>query len=228
MKKTLLILIIMISLCITGCSNTTYNLYINLNSKGETLRFNYENIDDMETLLEQNISSSSTLSDMKLNYSVVNSSVEINHIFDNINDLKKSEAIMMVYNDVNVDVTNDITKISMHGYNNSKFVCGEFDEGCELVLDKLTFNLTSEYQIVSSNADIIDKSNNKYTWILTAENRDEIYFSYNNEIRWDIVIKNFIRNNSKLITIVAISVVLLILLIVFVYKFFKKVKENNS
>lgn len=227
MKRKLLGIIMLVML-LTGCSNVTYDFSINLNSFEENLNFSYSDINNMEDLVKENLENSPSLVGKDIKYNITNLGVDINYTFDDILQIEDSTAIKMVYNDIKVSRVDNITTVTMQGYNNSQFVCGEFDEGCSLVLDKVTFNLNSEYKIKSTNADIKDEKNNKYTWILNSEIRDTIYFSYTDEVRWDIVIKNFVMINfSKLILFGAISMVL-ILILIFGIKFLKKYKENND
>lgn len=227
MKKRLLVIIMFVML-LTGCSNVTYNLNINLDSFEENLSFRYSNVNNMEDLVKENLDSSPYLLDKDIKYNVSNFDVNIDYTFNDIFDVEDSTAIGMVYNDVKVSRNDNVTTVTMQGYNNSQFVCGEFDEGCFIVLDQVTFNLNSEYKIKSTNADIVDEKNNKYTWILNSEIRDTIYFSYTDEVRWDIVIRNFVFDNSSMLILVGTISVVLIVVLIFGFIFLKKYKENNN
>lgn len=227
MKKKLLGILILVIL-LTGCSNVNYDLNINLNSFEENLSFSYSDINNIEDLVKENLKSSPTLVDKNIKYNVNNSNVNINYVFNEIVEIEDSTAIKMIYDDVNVSRVDNVTTVTMQGYNNSQFVCGEFDEGCFLVLDKVTFNLNSEYKIKSTNADIKDEKNNKYTWILNSEIRDTIYFSYTDEVRWDIVVKNFVMKNFSKLILFGTIFIILILILIFGIKFLKKYKENND
>lgn len=227
MKKKLLGILILVIL-LTGCSNVNYDLNINLNSFEENLNFSYSDINNMEDLVKENIENSPSLVGKDIKYNITNLGVDINYSFDDILQIEDSTAIKMVYNDIRVSRVDNITTVTMQGYNNSQFVCGEFDEGCFLVLDKVTFNLNSEYKIKSTNADIKDEKNNKYTWILNSEIRDTIYFSYTDEVRWDIVIKNFVMTNFSKLILFGTIFIILILILIFGIKCLKKYKENND
>lgn len=227
MKKKILGILILVIL-LTGCSNVNYDLNINLNSFEENLNFSYSDINNMEDLVKENIENSPSLVGKDIKYNITNLGVDINYTFDDILQIEDSTAIKMVYNDIRVSRVDNITTVTMQGYNNSQFVCGEFDEGCFLVLDKVTFNLNSEYKIKTTNADIKDEKNNKYTWILNSEIRDTIYFSYTDEVRWDIVIKNFVMTNFSKLILFGTIFIILILILIFGIKFLKKYKENND
>lgn len=227
MKKRLLG-IMMLAMLLTGCSNVTYNLNINLNSFEENLSFRYSNIDNMEDLVKENLNSSPQLVGKDIKYNVTDLSVNLDYLFNEVSEIEDSVAIGMVYDDVKVTRDGNVTTVTMQGYNNSDFVCGEFDEGCSLVLDQVTVNLNSEYKIKSTNADIIDSKNNKYTWILNSQVRDTIYFSYTDEIRWDIVIKNFIADNFNVLILIGSISIIVVLVLIFGIKFLKKYKESNN
>lgn len=227
MKKKLLWIMIL-AMLLTGCSNVTYNLNINLNSFEENLSFKHSNVDNMEDLVKENLDSSPQLVGKDIKYDVTNLSVNVDYMFNDVFDIQDSVAIGMVYNDIKVTHDGNVTTVAMQDYNNSQFVCGEFDEGCFLVLDQVTFNLNSEYKIKSTNADIRDEKNNKYTWILNSQVRDTLYFSYTDEIRWDIVIKNFIADNFSMIILIGSISIVVILILIFGIKFLKKYKESNN
>jgi len=227
MKKRLLG-IAMLTMLLTGCSEVTYNLNINLNSFEEHLSFRYSNINDMEELVKENLDSSPQLVGKDIKYDVTSLSVNVDYMFNDILEIEDSVAIGMVYDDIKVTRNGNVTTVTMQGYNNSQFVCGEFDEGCYLVLDQVTFNLNSEYKIESTNADIRDEKNNKFTWILNSQIRDTLYFSYTDEIRWDIVIKNYIATNFSMLILIGSISIIVVLVLIFGIKFLKKYKESNN
>lgn len=231
MKKKYLFLLAIVLVFVTGCSNVSYDLDVYLNSFEEKLSLEHGGSDmpsDLDVLIEDNVNNMPSLKGGKVDYNVTNSEIEITHQFDDIHFIERSEMIKTLYDKVIITQSDNLTTVRLQGYNNTRFVCGEFDEGCLLTLDNITFTLSSEYQIVSSNANSINERKNQHTWVFTSQNKDEFYFSYSDEIRWDVVVRNFITKHSTLLVVGGIMLLIAIVLLVFVGIFIRKNKENNS
>lgn len=228
MKRKRLYLLVIIFFLLTGCSNVSYDLDIYINSFEEKLSFDYGSSYISNTLIEDNINNITSLKDENIEYTISGSTAEIIHKFDDIHFIEQNEVIKGLYDRVIISKIGNITTVRLQDYNNARFVCGEFDEGCLLTLDKVTFTLSSEYQIISSNADLINDKKNQHTWIFNEQIKDEFYFSYSDKIRWDIVVKNFIEKNSTILVISGIILFITIVMLVLVGIFIRKNKENNS
>ena len=227
-KKLFLILFLLIF--VTGCGNISYNLDIRRNKIYENLNMELDDsyqISELKTIVEENINSYPTSKIKNVSYEVDSNNVNIDNWFNNISDLSDNEIISRLYNDVTVDISDNKTSVTFKDYNKASFECGEFDEGCLLVLDKVTVNLASEYEITDSNADLVDTKNNKYTWVLDAES-DDIYFSYSNKVLWNIVIKNYFKEHYDVIILTTVCITVLLGGTIILIKFLKAMKENNS
>lgn len=230
MKRRKVFFVMFLLLLTTGCGNVSYNVDIRRNKIYENLNIEINQLEQevpLQTLVEENINYYPEDIIKNISYTVLNNTINLNNWFNDISSISSDELVGMLYEDVNVDINNKLTTVTFKNYNKSSFECGEFDEGCFLTLDKIEVNLISEYEIVSSNADIVDAKNNKYTWILDI-NSGDIYFSYSNKVLWNIVIKNYVNENYEMLIIVGVCLVIFISAILFIIKFLKKFKENNS
>lgn len=227
MKKKILLLIGI--LLLTGCSTVSYNLEINLNSNNEKIYFEGVTGSNIEQRLNLALKQNQNFSGENIEYNTSGSYVEIFNSFEDISNLNIYPTISMIYNHSEIIKNGNITNIRLTDYNNSMFVCGEYAENCsEVVVKNLIVNIISEYKIISNNADVVNESENKYTWYFNGTPKEILYFSYSDEIRWDIVIKNFIKNNLNTIVLVSILVGTLIAGLVFLGIFLKKMKANND
>lgn len=230
MNKKKLFLILFLLIFVTGCGNISYNLDIRRNNTYESLNMELNDsyqILELKNIVEENINSYPTSTTKNVSYEVDSNKVNIFNSFDSIYNLSDNEIINRFYDKVNISVEDNITSVIFTSYNTSSFECGEFDEGCLLVLDKVTVNLTSEYEIIDNNADFVDKKHNKYTWILDSES-DDIYFSYSDKVLWNIVIKNYLKEHYDLMILTIICIVALFGGTIILIKFLKSMKENNS
>jgi len=229
MKKILGIL--MMAFILTGCSSVTYNLDIYVDSFEEKLYFEYgrsDGLGNLDTLIQDNIKNIPSLKQENVEYDVTSSTVEIAHKFNDAMWISQSDIIKTLYNTVLVNKKGNVTTVRLKGYNNSRFVCGEFDEGCMLTLDKITFRLNSEYQILASNADMINVNKNQHIWEFDAHTKEEVYFSYSDKIRWDVVIRNFIQSHMTLLIVIGVLLGVAIVGLIAVGIFVYKNKKNNS
>lgn len=227
-KKMLLLLLSL--LFVTGCGNISYDIDIRRNKIYENLEieiFDFHRDLDLNSIVNDNIKVYPSSEIKNVNYEVNNNKINIFNNFNSIKNLSTNKIIGMFYNQVDVKINDNITKVVLSEYNNTWFECGEFDEDCSQVLDKVNVTLTSEYEIIDSNADLIDKRKNKYTWILDYQSND-LYFSYSDMILWNIVIKNFINENYDKIILWSVCLAILLTIIIMLVKFLKTMKENNS
>lgn len=81
----------------------------------------------------------------------------------------KSRIINNCFESHIVEETSDYLYVNLSG----KFTC--------LYSDEITVNVTSDYAVIENNADRINK--NKYTWLLTDEDNEEIVFSVSKNVK---------------------------------------------
>ncbi len=81
-------------------------------------------------------------------------------------------------------------------------------------------------KLVGHNADEVDEKNNIYTWnVNETSNKDYIYFKFGPELRYDVIIKDYIINNLTSLIIIGI---LILIIIVISLKLALKIKKNNE
>jgi len=85
------------------------------------------------------------------------------------NNFDKSRIISNCFQNYIVEETDDYLYVELTG----KFSC--------LYSDEVTVNVISDYAVFENNADEVNK--NKYTWVLTSEDDEEIVFSVSKNIK---------------------------------------------
>lgn len=81
-------------------------------------------------------------------------------------------------------------------------------------------------EVTASNAEEIDEKNNIYTWIVSEDSEtDYIYFKIGPKVRYGVVVMDYIQNNLASIVIITSTIVLLAATIAFIYI---KSKKNNE
>lgn len=81
-------------------------------------------------------------------------------------------------------------------------------------------------EVVSSNADEIDKKNNIYTWIVSEDNdTDYINFKIGPKVKYNVIIMDYIQDNIISIIVVGLATIILASVILYIYV---KSKKNNE
>lgn len=152
--------------------------------------------------------------------------------FKNVVEFKKSKILSDVFKNISVSKEQNITKMIISGYdyysiytNNSE--SPEYDPAKDkTAVKKMTIAIELEKEVVNSNADRFDNESNTYYWELDPyTTKKEISISYNQNTRYDIVIKNIIKNN--LFTFIGYTIIIVCVSIIAV-KFGFKSKNNST
>ena len=225
--KTKIFLLALILCFLTGCSNIKYTLKVNHNYNYEEISFDYgkTNSEMVKSQIDENINSYDVNLD-DISYTVTNNTAVINNKFKYLSQLKDNLFIKELYENVVVETNGNITNVSLSGINNSSFECGEFDESCDMFFDEIEFILKSEYEIVDSNADLIDAKTNTYTWKI-GPNSGNVKFSVSDNILWRILILNFISENVDKTIMAFIITVIIAFIAFFAIRFYARYKSNN-
>lgn len=199
MKKKVLFIICLFLL--TGC-DVVYNLDVKDIDRIESIKFNLkesdnvpvnENVDGDVDYLSDNLK---MLTDTYYNedYNSLNNdstdkyfyekkrnndnSFSLNYIFNN-NNYSFSNALNYCFENISVD---DNEKYLIFDFKNSS-VC--FEQDIYDRLDKVTINIKTDYDVVSNNADEVNK--NTYSWILSKKDIEkEIYIKMKKNKNADI------------------------------------------
>jgi len=231
MKKIKLVFLLFLIIFISGC-DADYNITVKSNGKIEEkliLDFETSSLEttDPEKFLEDTIKSYKD-SGVYVNYSITkkvgkqNSQVIIKREYNSLTDLKENSEILslafeniLIFNDYGVygfQTTGEYKKDNIFGGGISY----------EPTFNNITINAKSYNEIVETNASSCDKNTNICTWNLD-EKIDEFYlqFKYNNSKRYDIIIKEYIKNTWPALTIIAIVIVVILVV-------YNVIKKRNS
>lgn len=81
-------------------------------------------------------------------------------------------------------------------------------------------------EVANHNADKVDKKNNIYTWKINKNTtKDTIYFKIGPDVRYDVMIMDYIQNN--LFSIIIIGGIFIFIIVLSLY-FYIKVKKSNE
>lgn len=232
MRLRRIVLIIAITLTLTGCVNADYNLTINkdlsvlenvnISATKEYFDSFYMNLP--VTIVEENYNSDwiNPLKENNYKYELRKNnypypSVFVEKKYNNLNEYsQKTVFLEQSFEDLIIKTNNNLYQIQTVNF--LPYVEDQTDEG--FPISNLSINIKLPFVVTESNADKIDKSTNTYTWIIDEETKDkEINITFDKS-------KIYIYNISwyiSLIIIIVISIVTLIIVIINV----KKNKNNN-
>ncbi len=150
-------------------------------------------------------------------------------IQNNYNDFTSytnSEYFTKLFEKANVTYDNGLFKFETSGdYHRNDVFSVDLSQHYLYNLDKININIKFYNVVESHNADKVDNANNTYTWVLDKKDSyRNIVFKLKDDIRYDIMFKDFF-NRNKILIIVLCGVILL--LIYGIIKFKRIIKKNN-
>lgn len=195
-------------------------------------------LDDNETILKYNDSVQDFLNIQKqgvdaLGYDVntlmddMESGLFIQKNYKDFTSYTTSEYFTKLFEKANVTDVNGLFKFETSGnyYRNDVFTV-DLSQHYLYDLDKVNVNIKFYNVVESHNADKVDEANNTYTWVLDKKDSyRNIVFKLKDDIRYDIMFKDFF-NRNKVLIIVIFGIILL--LIYGVIRFKSVIKRNNS
>lgn len=234
MKKLILVLVIIF---LTGC-NVKYDLTIT--DKGE-VKENFNVYIDNEEMLKEYSSVNEYLDYyssfykenqynegylIKTKKSKPQSYFIVKNNYSSLEEYITSSTFLTMFNNATIDRTGKYVSFttSINNYleniKNDNLV--SMDEA------NYTFEIRVKFynEVVSSNADYIDKKNNIYVWNVDKNTtKNYIYFKTGPKVKYNIAIKDYFKNNLISIMIISLSIILLIGTGTFIY--FKSKKNNE-
>ena len=95
----------------------------------------------------------------------------------------------------------------------------------EPLFDTIDIDIHSQLEIIDSNADKFDKNSNTLHWNINKDKKVfSINFKYNNSKKYDIIIKDYLKNNwTSYVAILGIVIVVIIIV-----RFIKKQDKINN
>lgn len=223
MKKLLVLLGCVLFL--TGC-DVNYDLVIDEDSFDETVAMsllkNQTSYDDLSIYLENKIPVTINLYETKFyDVDIIDDSNYYNLIYKFKHDsdsISNSYFISNCYPNFKIINTDNMLELS----SGQEFVCFNGDDGLEA--DSVNINITTDMEVISSNADNV--SGNTYTWNIDETN-------YNNkpinmQINKSENIENVIKEHDNSFTLVFIVVTVLVTMLVLYILIRLKTKKNNA
>ena len=230
-KKLLVILVLISSVFITGCT-VDYNLDFSDSEMKEVININLDssestekNIDIMHYSAENEAAAVVYGGSIKkYNFSENQTSKGYTGIFSynySPEDFNHAYLLRSCYDSFNFVQTED-------GYylvTSDTFRCGYFSY---MKVDKYTLTITSNHKVIENNADRVE--NNKYIWEVTPNGKVSINkplkIVFSNETIKEQVI-NGLDENSKLVTYIVIGVIGCVILVVSIIFIIKRKKNGN-
>ncbi len=93
------------------------------------------------------------------------------------------------------------------------------------MLDNIDIKIHSQLELLENNASRVDKDNNDLYWNINNQNKTfSMNFKFNNSKRYDIIIKDYLKENWISLVVVAA----IVLVVIIVIKFIKKQDKLNN
>ena len=236
MKKKLKLLVIIPILFITGCS-IKYNLRIDSNL---VFKDNIVLYEDNKILSSYNTELKNVPKDKYSqykntegfeNYNLTDKYFEnektggrVEAIFKNVEEYKKSLVFKWLFEDIVVNKNNNIVSYQTIGYNTSVF---DSELDFDYYMEDIELNIRFHNKVIEHNAQKYDEKTNTYTWILSSnmESGNVMFSVDQSKKRYDIIVQDFF--NDHLITIIAISTIIFIIVVAGCVMYSKSQKLNK-
>lgn len=234
MKK---ILILLILLCMTGCS-VQYDLTITdkeevkekfvISISNDKMLSEYSSVEEYldyySNLYLQNEGYEDFNIDTKK--SKPNSYFTVNNNYKNLDEYVQSISFKSMFDNAMIERIGNYTSFttSKNAYLSSLKKNDIISE--ESKYDSFKISIKFYNEVTASNAEEIDEDNNIYTWIVSEDSAtDYIYFKIGPKVKYGVVLMDYIQNNLASIIIITSTIVLLAVTITFIYI---KSKKNNE
>ena len=230
MNKYKLIVIIFILILFTGC-NANYSVNIRSDGKVEeklTMSFdtNLIEADDKNKFILDQIKNRRD-NNMLVDYSIKKdiksnkSTITAKRIYKSLSDyIEKSEFLPILFEKTSYIDDYGIKGLQTTGefYYDNIFDMSVSDEP---TFDNIDIKVHSQFKLLENNASSIDSDNTMH-WNINSENKIfSLNFKYNNSKRYDISIKDYLKENYM-------SIIVLVILIVSVGIFIRFVIKQNK
>lgn len=237
MKINSIFLWLVLIIVLTGCSiendiviNHKMEVKETLTIKIEEVVYDENEYDDRVDFLKDKVETYKGFRELS-NYNFYEShrseesQIKLETQFRNLSEYTNSYLLNYAFlNPYIVDGNNEVSFYA-NGSRTNEMVFGEHI-GHGLSIDEYYYRVKSYTKILDHNADDFDEQNNVLTWYYNSETENKnIYFKIGNDIRYDVMVKDFIMSNIHyIITIGTIIGILLIASIYFVIIY----RKNNS
>ena len=234
MKKVLILLIL---LCLTGCS-VQYDLTITDKQQVKEKFYVYVDNDKMlksHSSIDEYLDYYSNLYTQNEGYekykvttkkSKPSSYFIVKNNYKDLNEYVNSYSFKSMFNDASIEKVGNYTS-----FKTTKNAYLESIKNNQLISDDTkyeSFEISIKFynEVVSSNADKINKKNNVYTWIVSEDNEtDYIHFKIGPKVKYNVIIKDYIQNNIASIIVIGATITTLLVIGAYIYI---KGKKNNE
>ena len=234
MKK---ILILLILLCMTGCS-VQYDLTITdkeevkekfvISIPNEKMLSEYSSVEEYLDYYSNLYLQNDGYDDFKIDTknSKPKSYFTVKNNYKNLDEYVQSISFKSMFDNAMIERIGNYTSFttSKNAYlaslKNNDLIS---EEG---KYDSFKISIKFYNEVTASNAEEIDEKNNIYTWIVSEDSAtDYIYFKIGPKVKYGVVLMDYIQNNLASIIIITSTIVLLAVTITFIYI---KSKKNNE
>ena len=234
MKK---ILILLILLCMTGCS-VQYDLTITdkeevkekfvISIPNEKMLSEYSSVEEYLDYYSNLYLQNDGYDDFKIDTkkSKPNSYFTVKNNYKNLDEYVQSLSFKSMFNNATIERIGKYISFttSKNAYlaslKNNDLIS---EEG---KYDSFKISIKFYNEVTATNAEEVDEKNNIYTWIVSEDSAtDYIYFKIGPKVKYGVVLMDYIQNNLASIIIITSTIVLLAVTITFIYI---KSKKNNE
>ena len=234
MKK---ILILLILLCMTGCS-VQYDLTITdkeevkekfvISIPNEKMLSEYSSVEEYLDYYSNLYLQNDGYDDFKIDTkkSKPNSYFTVKNNYKNLDEYVQSISFKSMFDNAMIERIGSYTSFttSKNAYlaslKNNDLIS---EEG---KYDSFKISIKFYNEVTATNAEEVDEKNNIYTWIVSEDSEtDYIYFKIGPKVKYGVVLMDYIQNNLASIIIITSTIVLLAVTITFIYI---KSKKNNE
>lgn len=214
-KKIKVLIISLFFMFLTAGCDVKYNLDINSNGEvKENIKLDFKNSLIKEKDVKKEIIARTKMyktldpyKDFKFNVKTKkeNSLVNIENKYKDINEASKSKVMLNLFQGIQIRNYDDYNEIITIGEYYKEYLFGPASK-----IDKVLVTISLENKVISSNADKVDKTLNKYTWIITKEDDFKtINIKYTNDKLWHLIVLNYINDHILLLTFLAAIILIL-------------------
>lgn len=237
-KKLSILIITIVAIFITGCS-AEYNVTINHKKEvKETVSFLWDNSDVKEVedlnekeFLKYKMDSYKNMNELR-GYKFVgkvlkkNSYIKIEKHFNSLNNYQYSPFVNYAFDDVYI--VDNYTGISFNANGSSigSILFNKEDPGHDFDVEEYVYRVKAYNNILEHNADHYDEKKNVLEWYFNSDTvKKNVNFKLGDDIRYDVMILDFIYSNMVLI--ITLGIIFSILLIASIY-FVIIYRKNNA
>lgn len=227
--KVKLLMMLVISVLLTGCS-ATYDVIIKANDEVfETINFSFKNEElgknkkEINTYLDEQIKAYKRIIiyqnfEFEKKVGKENSYVTMSRTYSDLDEYKESVFVRSLFQNVTVTNNKYYTEIQTVGDYYYDYIYGsdsdEIAPKDKNNIGNVEVSVRLENQLVDTNADLKNENKNIYTWVITPDDDvKNIYFRSNDKLRYDVMFELFIMNNIGIVVLTGVTLITLLILV---------------